>query len=989
MTEAIQDQFVPVRLQGAELIEIISKYKAREYVLVNPETRAFDCFGVKDRFVWECIDGERNLGQIKQEYYNRFKALPTQHISNLIRRWASKGLVEGEEVSDKGSFRGRGKPWYVFDFRIPAGTLSKVIGPLTGWMNNLYFALLMLLLGLSGFGATVATGKLEMFLSPSHGDVSAFKSLLILIAWLYVFAVLRVFLRLGALPRRHAFKGDAIHVGLHGGVPFMGVSTRGLVLSPWEFRMGTHLSSMLLSLPLGGIAALVLLFVPDIPELYRVLLTICVQAGIADFLLQTCPFIRSGMIRLLDEWTPGRPVRFVATHYLKNWEASILQRPREETRVVIAFFGVIFLWTVLGGSVFLLGASEYSEALNSEASRAFAGNTGLLQAVEAVLKLPIFLLFAFLLWQMVQPWVRSVIASEQWEDAGWSSAALTFAALVMTVGFYFLDTFILAVFFFLVLLVENAFFKKTKHHHSPVLVFAAAVGAVLCLHVFVVFAGWNLPGQDAVAGALLASSAAWLLFAYSPSSMIFRIRLYGVAVLLALAVAVIPFFFSSSLSSAYIYALPAGLFASGCFNYFRGSVGAHFAQGAIASLMFFAAAMFPEAGFSDACFAGAVLLVLHQVHGLRNSTRREVNRLPRLIQVNLTDSRVAIDRTLAAFLENICGPAALNFHRKDEQARDFRFLRLYDVWLRRFLTNPSLINVLKCGLAASAWKDRMEWAERLPTLDLAKQESKSKLDLKRRIAFLKSQFIFRGFKSEELRFLAEYLEPAVYRKGDKIVGQSESVHPWLEIIAKGQASLLGREPESDEEMQAELTTGDSIRVRDLFQDMPYEFGVTARDDCLCIRLHRAHFRHWLLENSGFLERVLEAVELGERVAELSLFRDFSAAQMRLLLTQLERLTVKKGDKVIRQGEEGDRFYLIYQGDVDVIVNKRKVAKLSAGSYFGEIALLQKTPRTATIRAAGQGVLYSLSQESFDHFFATGRGAQVLQNVSSKRKGGGK
>ncbi|XP_063719299.1 cAMP-dependent protein kinase type I-alpha regulatory subunit-like [Symsagittifera roscoffensis] len=57
--------------------------------------------------------------------------------------------------------------------------------------------------------------------------------------------------------------------------------------------------------------------------------------------------------------------------------------------------------------------------------------------------------------------------------------------------------------------------------------------------------------------------------------------------------------------------------------------------------------------------------------------------------------------------------------------------------------------------------------------------------------------------------------------------------------------------------------------------------------------------------------------------------------------------------VIVQGDEGDYFYIIHKGTVDVYVNNNKVGSIPEGGSFGELALIYGTPRAATIRAAGE------------------------------------
>ncbi len=62
------------------------------------------------------------------------------------------------------------------------------------------------------------------------------------------------------------------------------------------------------------------------------------------------------------------------------------------------------------------------------------------------------------------------------------------------------------------------------------------------------------------------------------------------------------------------------------------------------------------------------------------------------------------------------------------------------------------------------------------------------------------------------------------------------------------------------------------------------------------------------------------------------------------------MNVAPGEQIIEQGEEGDSFYAIWSGQVDVVKDERLVTTIGPGSYFGEVALLMDVPRTATVVA---------------------------------------
>ncbi|XP_061066125.1 cAMP-dependent protein kinase type I-beta regulatory subunit isoform X3 [Eubalaena glacialis] len=71
-----------------------------------------------------------------------------------------------------------------------------------------------------------------------------------------------------------------------------------------------------------------------------------------------------------------------------------------------------------------------------------------------------------------------------------------------------------------------------------------------------------------------------------------------------------------------------------------------------------------------------------------------------------------------------------------------------------------------------------------------------------------------------------------------------------------------------------------------------------------------------------------------------------------------------GETVIQQGNEGDNFYVIDQGEVDVYVNGEWVTSISEGGSFGELALIYGTPRAATVKAKTDLKLWGIDRDSY-------------------------
>lgn len=96
-----------------------------------------------------------------------------------------------------------------------------------------------------------------------------------------------------------------------------------------------------------------------------------------------------------------------------------------------------------------------------------------------------------------------------------------------------------------------------------------------------------------------------------------------------------------------------------------------------------------------------------------------------------------------------------------------------------------------------------------------------------------------------------------------------------------------------------------------------------------------------------------------------LFTRVPPAHIRQLFTCFEALSVKAGEEIIKEGETGDYFYVISEGQAQVKnVTGQVNVKLDVGQYFGEEALVADTPRNATVTMLTNGLLMRLGKEDF-------------------------
>jgi MFS family permease len=105
-------------------------------------------------------------------------------------------------------------------------------------------------------------------------------------------------------------------------------------------------------------------------------------------------------------------------------------------------------------------------------------------------------------------------------------------------------------------------------------------------------------------------------------------------------------------------------------------------------------------------------------------------------------------------------------------------------------------------------------------------------------------------------------------------------------------------------------------------------------------------------------------ELVALLAAIPIFAPLSTPARERLARWLRATTLEAGETVFAQGDHGDGFYAVQEGEVDVLVDGEHVRTLGAGGYFGEIALLREVPRTATVRTRSAVRLQRLDRERF-------------------------
>ena len=109
----------------------------------------------------------------------------------------------------------------------------------------------------------------------------------------------------------------------------------------------------------------------------------------------------------------------------------------------------------------------------------------------------------------------------------------------------------------------------------------------------------------------------------------------------------------------------------------------------------------------------------------------------------------------------------------------------------------------------------------------------------------------------------------------------------------------------------------------------------------------------------------------------SVFRELPQQDAETLAAQLNTVEVDAGTVIVRQGAPADKFFIIIDGEVEIIREddgqQRTLATLTRGQFFGEMAILRDSPRMATARAATPATLFAMERDAFRNLVAGSMG----------------
>ena len=221
-------------------------------------------------------------------------------------------------------------------------------------------------------------------------------------------------------------------------------------------------------------------------------------------------------------------------------------------------------------------------------------------------------------------------------------------------------------------------------------------------------------------------------------------------------------------------------------------------------------------------------------------------------------------------------------------------------------------------------------------------------------------FLFNNFDDMEISTIVDACEEKKYKKNEYVIKQGDNGDN-LYIIESGEliCEKVFKEGESPTYLKT-YKEGELFGELALLYNAPRAATIYAKTDCVLWALDRLTFNSIIKESSinkrEKYKRFLETIPLLSTVESYELYSICDAIKVEKF---------EKNQYIIKEGEEGDKFYILDEGEAVATKEKMSFKKqYLKGDYFGELALLRNAPRAASVMAVTNCKVLSLDRDAF-------------------------
>jgi len=248
--------------------------------------------------------------------------------------------------------------------------------------------------------------------------------------------------------------------------------------------------------------------------------------------------------------------------------------------------------------------------------------------------------------------------------------------------------------------------------------------------------------------------------------------------------------------------------------------------------------------------------------------------------------------------------------------------------------------------------------------------------------------LFVTVSDEELDNIANHLKLEKFAAGEVIIREGEVGDKFF-ILERGKATVWRYDDNQVEKKIDEKGPGQYFGEVALVSSAPRNATVRAETPASTLTLDYSDFNQCVRQYINLASQVDENVKYSWLLRGMPIFDELPSQKLDQLAATLQPESLEAGEVLFREGDQADKFYIVESGEVvisrQVDGQEVEISRREPGEYFGEIALLQNRPRTATITASIDTLLLSLDAEQFQeltsHFMQLG---ETISRTSTRR-----
>eukprot|EP00933_Yihiella_yeosuensis_P023713 TRINITY_DN1845_c0_g2_i1.p1 TRINITY_DN1845_c0_g2~~TRINITY_DN1845_c0_g2_i1.p1 ORF type:complete len:432 (+),score=136.34 TRINITY_DN1845_c0_g2_i1:136-1296(+) len=229
-------------------------------------------------------------------------------------------------------------------------------------------------------------------------------------------------------------------------------------------------------------------------------------------------------------------------------------------------------------------------------------------------------------------------------------------------------------------------------------------------------------------------------------------------------------------------------------------------------------------------------------------------------------------------------------------------------------------------------------------------------------AVMSKSFLFAALEANDMGIIIGAMKEVTAETGNRVITQGDP-GDFLFVIESGSLECVIKMPDGTEKAVKTCEAGDVFGELALLYNCPRAASVVVKESCVL----------WQLDRDTFNNIVKEAAQKKRErydtfLKKVPLLSGMDAYDRSQLADALVVESFTDGQKVMAQGEIGQKFYILEEGQAVALKGTEEVMTYSSGDYFGELALIKNQPRAATVICKGPAKLLSVDGKSFKRLF---------------------